>query len=201
MKGCLSLIIKTLIAICVFFGLKYLGIIDFIQDKIDTWQGTSQERMLDKTKDIVDLSQIDSEYSIDKSLKILKCRMIIAQHNGTGQRMAILEPLNENMLTKEDIQNGEIYEKVKKMTKKYKVIKFDKIEITKTDRFYGIEQTIPYAKVEAKIANLPISDFEGIVGAAELKNGMNIIVFAFNEKNKYSQIITEAFFRKVKSAQ
>ena len=34
MKGCLSFIIKTVIAVLVFFGLLHLGVIDFIKDKI-----------------------------------------------------------------------------------------------------------------------------------------------------------------------
>ena len=78
MKGCLSFIIKTIIAVLVFFGLLHLGVIDFIKDKIDEHKNVSQEEMVEKTKDIIDLSQIDDEYSIDKNLKILKNRMIIA---------------------------------------------------------------------------------------------------------------------------
>ena len=87
MKGCLSFIIKTIIAVLVFFGLLHLGVIDFIKDKIDEHKNVSQEEMVEKTKDIIDLSQIDDEYSIDKNLKILKNRMIIAEHNASGQKM------------------------------------------------------------------------------------------------------------------
>lgn len=202
MKGCLSFIIKTIIAVLVFFGLKYIGIIDFIQEKIDEHRGISQEQITEKVKDIVDLSEIDEEYTIDKNLKIFKNRIIIAQHNSTGQKMLMLEPKNGVMLTKEDIKSDNIQAKIDKLIEKYKnkVVKFEKITVTKQDNFMGIGQTIPYVKIKAQVSNLPIKDVEGIIGVAELENNKNLIIVSFNERNKYSQIITEAFFRKVKNA-
>lgn len=202
MKGCLSFIIKTIIAVLVFFGLLHLGVIDFIKDKIEEYKGetSSQEKMIDNTKDVVDLSQIEEEYTIDKNLKILKNRMIIAEHNASGQKMIMIEPKDETFLTKEDIKGGDIQEKIDVLVNKYKykVVKFDKVEVTKHGSFEGIEQSIPYVKVVAQVSNLPVKDMEGIVGVAELTNGKNLIVISVNEKGKYSQIITDAFYKKVK---
>ena len=202
MKGCLSLIIKTVIAVLVFFGLKYLGIIDFIQNKIEEHRGISQEQITEKAKDVVDLSEIDDEYTVDKNLKILKNRIILAQHNSTGQKMLMLEPKNGAMITKEDITSDNIQDKIDKIITKYenKAIKFSNVKVIKQDNFFGINQTIPYVKVKAQVSNLPIKDMEGIIGVAELGDDKNLIIVSFNEKNKYSQIITEAFFRKVKNA-
>ena len=53
MKGCLTFIFKTIIAVLVFFGLLHLGIIDFIRDKIDENKGSSQEKIYEDTKDII----------------------------------------------------------------------------------------------------------------------------------------------------
>ncbi len=201
MKGCLSLIIKTIIAVLVFFGLVHLGVIDYIREKMEQRTTVSQEQMVDKTKDVIDLSQIDDEYSIDKNLKILKNRMIVAEHNATGQKMIIIEPKNEDILTKEDIKNEDLQKKLEDAVKKYKyqLVKFDKIEVIKQGEFEGMEQKIPYAKVNIEISNLPVKDMEGIVGVAELENGKNLIIISVNEKSKYSQIITEAFYKKVKN--
>ncbi len=202
MKGCFSLIIKTVIAVLVFFGLLHLGIIDKIKDKIDEYKNPSQEVMLDKTKDVIDLSQIDDEYEIDKNLKLLQNRMIVADHNATGQKMIMIEPKQEAILTKEDIKNDNIKEKINNLKEKYKykLIKFDKLEVTKHGNFNGINQDIPYVKIEASVSNFPMKDIEGILGVAELKNGKNLIVISVNEKGKYSQIITQAFYEKVKDA-
>jgi hypothetical protein len=200
MKGCISLAIKTVIAILVFFGLMHLGVIDFIKDKIDEFQNPSQEKVVDKTKDVVDLSAIDEEYTIDKNLKILQNRMIIAEHNASGQKMIMIEPKNESILTKEDINADNIQQKLDVIANKYKykVVKFDKIEVTKHGNFKGINQSIPYVKIKAEISNLPIKSMEGILGVAELENGKNLIVVSVNERGKYSQIITDAFYEKVK---
>lgn len=202
MKGCLSLIIKTIIAVLVFFGLMHLGVIDYIKDKIDEHKGksSSNEQMIDKTKDVVDLSDIDGEYAIDKNLKILKNRMIIAEHNATEQKMIMIEPRNEDILTKEDITSGNIQEKIDEITNKYKYkfAKFDKVEVSKHGTLEGIGQEIPYVKVNAQISSIAVKNMEGIVGVAELKNGKNLIVISVNEKGKYSQIIADAFYKKVK---
>ncbi len=198
MKGCFSLIIKTIIAVLVFFGLLHLGVIDFIKEKIS--QTPSQEQMLEKTKDIIDLSNIDDEYTIDKNIKFFKNRMIIAEHNASGQKMIMIEPSKEDILTKEDIRNENLQSKIEQAVNKYKykIIKFDKVEVVKRGEFYGINQTIPYAKIKAEISNLPIKDMEGIVGSARLENGKDIIIISINEAGKYSQIITDSFFKNVK---
>ncbi len=202
MKGCLSFIIKTVIAVLVFFGLLHLGVIDFIKDKIDEYraESTSKEKMIEETKDVIDLSAIDDEYSIDKNLKVLKHRMVVAEHNATGQKMVMIEPRNENILTKEDVKSDEMQQKVENALQKYKYqpVKFEDIKITKKGEMQGIGQSIPYAKVSASISNLPMKDVEGIVGVAELQNGKNLIVISVNEKGKYSQIIANEFYKQVK---
>ncbi|MCD7879975.1 MAG: hypothetical protein LUG16_08605, partial [Candidatus Gastranaerophilales bacterium] len=77
MKGCLGLIVKGIIAVLVFFGLLHLGVIDFIREKINEKSNPTREEIIEKAKDVVDLSQIDEEYTIEKNLKIFKNRMII----------------------------------------------------------------------------------------------------------------------------
>ena len=200
MKGCLSLIIKTVIAVLVFFGLMHLGVVDYVKNKIDEHKGAEQEQILDKTTDVVDLSQIDDEYSVEKNLKLLKNRMIIAEHNATGQKMIMIEPRNGDILTKDDITSDGLQEKIDSLLKKYKyqLIKFDKFEVSKKGNLSGIGQKIPYAKVNIQVSNLPVKELEGIVGVAEAENGKNLIVVSVNQKGKYSQIITDAFYKKVK---
>ncbi len=201
MKGCLSTIIKIVIGILVFFGLLHLGVIDYIKEKIEEKRNPSQEELIDKTKDVVDLSSINEEYSIDKNLKILKNRMIVAEHNATGQKMIIIEPKNEDIFTKEDIQSKDIQTKLESAVKKYKyqLIKFDKIEVVKHGNINALNQRIPYIKVNVEVSNIPIKDLEGILGVANLENGKNIILISVNEKGKYSQIIAEAFYKEIKS--
>lgn len=200
MKGCLSFIIKTIIAVLVFFGLLHLGVIDFIKDKIDEHKTVSKEETIKETKDIIDLSQINDEYSVVRNLNILKNRMIIAEHNASGQKMIMIEPRNENFFTKEDVKSDDFEQKLTDIASKYKykVGKIDKIKVLQKGELKSLEQEIPYAKVEVEISNLPVKDMHGIIGVAELDNNKNLIVISVNEKNKYSQIITDAFYAQVK---
>lgn len=201
MKGCLTIIYKTIIAVLVFFGLLHLGVIDFIKDKLEERNsGASQEKMIEETRDVIDLSNVDGEYTIDKNLKVLKNRMIVAEHNTTGQKMIMIEPRKENILTKEDITSENIQEKIESTLQKYKyqLVKFENIKVTKKSEMQGVGQKVPYVKVSAEISNLPMKDVEGILGVAELSNGKNLIVISVNEKGKYSQIITDAFYKQVK---
>ena len=203
MKGCLSFIIKTVIAVLVFFGLLHLGVIDWAKEKYNEWQGKDsekQEKMVDKTKDVADFSEIEDEYSINKNLIFLGNRMVVAEHGATNQKMIMIEPKNENLLTKEDITNEKIEEKINTLVDKYKykLVKFEKIEVKKAGEMESLNQKVPYVKVVGIVSNLPIKDVEGIVGVAELENGKNLIIISVSEKDKYSQIITDGFYSKVK---
>lgn len=201
MKGCLTFIIKTVIAVFVFFGLVHLGVVDYIKEKINEKTNPPQEKIVDKAKDIVDLSEIDDEYSLERSMKFLKNAMIIAEHNATGQKMIMIEPRKEDFFTKDDIKSEKVEEKLKNAATKYKhqFIKFDKIEVTKHGEMNGLGQKIPYAKAEVEISNLPVKDMVGIIGVAELPSGKNLLIISVNEKGKYSQIITDGFYKKVKT--
>ena len=203
MKGCLSFVIKTIIAVLVFFGLVHIGAIDWLKEKYQEWQNKEperQEKMIDKTKDVVDLSEIEEEYSINKNLNWLGNRLVVAEHGATNQKMIMLEPKKEDLLTKEDITSEKIEEKINTLVDKYKfkLVQFEKIEVKKAGEMNTLNQKVPYVKVVGIVSNLPIKDVEGIVGVAELENGKNLIIMSVNEKNKYSQIITDGFYSKVK---
>lgn len=197
MKGCLSLVIKLVILVLVFFGLLHLGVIDWAMEKINN--KTSQEAMIDKTKDVIDFSDIDEEYTIQKNLNLVKSRMIFAEHKATGQRFIMIQPKKDSILTKEDIEADDLQDKINQaLSEKQQIIKIDDINITQKGEMEGIDQTIPYAKAELKISGLPIKDQQGIIAVATTKAGKDLLIIAVNEKGKYSQIITESFFSKVK---
>ncbi len=199
MKGCLSFIFKIIVAVLIFFGLVHIGAVDFLKDKINEYMNPPQEKIIEKAKDFADLSQIGEEYSVEKDFNILKNRMIIAEHNASGQKMIMVEPKSENIITKNDIINDNFQEKLESLAKEkqYKFIKVNKIEVTKKGEMKGFNQEIPYALVKVDVTNLPVKSIEGIIGCAETENGKNIIVVSLNEAGKYSQIITEAFYEKV----
>lgn len=61
---------------------------------------------------------------------------------------------------------------------------------------YGKE--VPYVKFEARVKKLPIGDVGGIVSVAQVKDGEQRLLISVSEKNKYSQLISDEFFRKIR---
>ena len=55
----------------------------------------------------------------------------------------------------------------------------------------------PYVKFTADTVNLPIPEIQGIIGITTDKNGQNKLILSINDSNKYSQIITQEFFKHV----
>lgn len=196
MKGCLSLIFKLIILTLVFFGLAHLGVVDFVKDKIDKTPGTN----LSGAREFVDLSNIDEEYKINKNLSFFKSKVITAEHKASGQKMIMIEAVNGNMLTKEDVKGDGLKDKIDDIINKSqnKFVKIEKPEIIKKGEFYGMGQQIPYARFKAGVQNLPFNEIEGVIGVATVEGGTNVTVISYNQRDKYSQIITDAFYSKVK---
>lgn len=200
--GCLKSIIKIIILILAAIGFKTIGGIDFIDRYIDLdniFKKPSQEKMQEKAAKIADLSDINQEYSIKKNINILGVKAILTEHNATGQKFIIANDPNQKLLKKEDFQSQEIDEKIKGLAEKiqYQFIRLEDVKITQRGNIYVFEQSVPYVRFSADAVNLPISDIQGIIGATQV-NGITKIIISLNEGKKYSQIISQEFFKDVK---
>ena len=200
--GCLKSIIKIIILILAAIGFKTIGGVDFINKYIDLdniLKKPSQEKMQERASKIADLSEINQEYTIKKNINILGVKAILTEHNATGQKFIIANDSNQKLLKKEDFQSHEIDEKIKNLAEKiqYQFIRLEDVKITQRGTINSFNQTVPYIKFSADVVNLPISDIQGIIGAAEV-NGKTKIIISLNEGKKYSQIISQEFFKDVK---
>lgn len=200
MKGCLSLIFKITILILAYIGFQSLGGVDFVKEKFTEYTTPSQETLIEKAKPIANLSSLSDEYLIDRNINVLGYHTVLAEHKASGQKIALIDPKDEELLTKKDFKTGEVNKKLEDLVKKfqYQLIRLENFEITKKGNLHIMNQTVPYVKFEADTINLPIGHITGIIGVAKNSNGKNIIVTSANNDDKYSQIITEGFFKKVK---
>lgn len=200
--GCLKSIIKIIILILAFIGFKTIGGVDFINRYIDLdnmFKKPSQEKMQEKAAKIADLSEINQEYTIKKNINILGVKAILTEHNASGQKFIIANDANEKLLKKEDFQSNEIDDKIKNLAEKiqYQFIRLEDVKITQRGTIYVFEQNAPYVKFSADAVNLPISDIQGMIGAVQV-DGKTKIIISLNEGKKYSQIISQEFFKDVK---
>ena len=77
-------------------------------------------------------------------------------------------------------------------------ISVEDIAITKKGQINSYGKSSPYIKFEAKIKKFPIGDIAGIVSVAKTGSGEERILISVNEKDKYSHLISEEFFKKIK---
>lgn len=203
MKGCLSNIIKLAVFTLAIIGFMSIGGVDWVKENFPklSFFNTNKETLMDKANKIADFSNINQEeYEISKTANLLGYKAVIAEHNASGQRFIVLNSGKEVLLTKEDFQNGQADAKIQAMTKKLEkqFIHLNDVQITKKSTMQGMGQTVPYAKIEATPVNMPpLKHITGIIGVANDKDKPNLIL-AFNSDGKYSQIITEQFFKDVK---
>ena len=60
---------------------------------------------------------------------------------------------------------------------------------------YG--QKVPYIRFTAKINKLPLGAVGGVISAVDVNNNESRMLVALNENKKYSQLITDEFFKGV----
>lgn len=200
MRGCLGLILKIIIVILAYIGFQSLGGVDFIKDKFQEYTTPSQEVLMEKAKKIADLSEINDEYTLDRTVNVLDYHVVLAEHKSSGQKLAMIDPKKEDLLTKKDFETGAVNQKLKDLNDKfqYQLIRLENFEVTKKGHFKAMGQSVPYVKFEADTINLPVGHVSGVIGLAKNSKGKNIILASANTDDNYSQIITEAFFKKVK---
>jgi len=65
---------------------------------------------------------------------------------------------------------------------------------------YAYGREIPYVRFNAKVTKLPISDITGTIGILNDKPKDQRLLISVNEKNRYSQLITDEFYKNVKES-
>ena len=198
--GCLKFIIKVVIVVFAIIGFKSVGGWDWCVKTFHLNEKPTQESMIEKSKDVADFSGIPDEYEIAKSANVFGYRAVIAHHDATGQKFAVVNEKKGINLTKDDFKNGQLKKKIDNINEKlsYQYVHVENFKITKQGTMKAMGQSAPYAQFEADVTNLPIKTVRGVVSVVTDKSGKNKILVSANDGGKYSQIIAEHFFKSVK---
>ena len=201
--GCLKLLIKIVIIVFAIIGFRATGCWDWCVKTFHLNEKPTQESMIEKSRDVADFSGIPDEYEIAKSANILGYRAVIAEHDATGQKFAVINENKGLKLTKQDFKDGSLKKKIDGVNKKleYQYIHVENFRILKQGTMKAMGQTVPYAQFQADVTNLPVKTLKGVIAVAQDNDGKSKILVSANEKDKYSQIIAEQFFKKVKLTQ
>jgi len=198
--GCLRNIIRALIITLAAIGFMSLGGRDLVQKYIVNWFNPPQDIMLERAKKVGDFSQINDEFEIERAAGIMGYSAVVAEHKASGQKMFVVDSKDKEIVTKDDLNSTNVEEKLQNAIAKFKYqsISIDDLKITKHGTLNSYGKSAPYVRFNAKVKKLPIGEVTGIISTVENKEGEPRLLISVNEKNKYSQLISDEFFSKIK---
>jgi hypothetical protein len=198
--GCLRNVLKAVILVLAVVGFMSLGGKDFVVQKWNEIMNPPQDVMLERAKKVGDFSHIGDEFEIDKAASALGYNGVLAEHKASGQKMVVIDSGKKPLLTVKDFQDDKVEEKLQGLTKKFKysVVNVNDLKITKKGYIRTFGKRAPYVKFSAKISKVPSGEIEGIISAVQTNNGQSRMLISANEKGKYSQLITQDFFKNIK---
>lgn len=198
--GCLKNILRAIILTLAVVGFMALGGKELVSGLISNYFNPPKETMLERAQKVGDFSKINDEFEIEKAAGIMGYNAVVAEHKASGQKMFVVDSGDKQILTADDIKSDNVEEKLYKAVSKikYQAVSVDDLKVTKHGTMNSYGKEVPYVRFEARIKKLPIGDVGGIISVAETKDGETRLLISANEKNKYSQLISDEFFRKIK---
>ena len=198
--GCLKNILRAIILTLAVVGFMALGGKELISGLISNYFNPSKETVLERAQKVGDFSKINEEFEIEKAAGIMGYNAVVAEHKASGQKMFVVDAGNKEILTVEDLKSDNVEEKLYNAISKikYQAVSVDDLKVTKHGTMNSYGKEVPYVKFEAHVKKLPIGDVGGIISVAETKDGESRLLISANEKKKYSQLISDEFFGKIK---
>lgn len=174
-------------------GQKY---VEIVKTKVGNF---IQERAEENAKKMGNFSNLHEEFQIDNTVNLFGYKAVIAEHKVSGQKMCIVDSGKKPLLTQSDIKSENLENQLQKLADKFKyqAVSFHEIKVTSRGNLKVYGQTVPYAKFDAKANKLPFSDLSGIVASVKTSDGSEKMALAISEKKRYSQLITDEFFKNV----
>ena len=197
--GCLKNFIRAIVLTLAVVGFLALGGKDLIGGMVKNWFNPSQDVMMERAKKVGDFSNINDEFELEKAAGIMGYNAVVAEHKASGQKMIVVDSGKKPFLTTEDIEASDSETRIKAAISKFKYQNaVDDFHITERGTMFSYGQDIPYVKFEAKIKKIPSGDISGIISAVK-DNGSDKILVSANQNKKYSQLISNEFFKEIRS--
>ncbi len=187
------LLVLAIIGFNAIGGQKYVEIAKYNVTKF------LHEHAEESAKKFGNFSNLHEEFEIDNTVNLFGYRAVIAEHNISGQKMCIVDSKKKPLLTQADIKSENLEKQLQDLADKFKyqAVSFHEIKVTSRGVINVYGQNVPYAKFEAKANKLPFSDLAGMVASVRTSDGSEKLALSISEKKKYSQLITEQFYKNI----
>ena len=198
----IKIVFNSFLLVLAFIGFNAIGGQKYVEMAMSGISNFVQQHAENKAKSIGDFSSLHEEFQIDNTVNLLGYKAVLAEHKISGQRMCIIDSGNKILLSKDDIKGNNTEEKLRESLSKikYQSVSFQDIKVVSKGTMTAYGQTVPYAKFEAKSNRFPVSDLTGIVASLKTSDGSEKLIISVSEKKKYSQLISDEFFKNVKES-
>ncbi len=198
--GCLKNVTRAIFLTVIIAGFVTFGGKDWIIHQFNNYINPSKDVVLERAQKVGDFSKINKEFEIEKAAGVLGYNAVLAEHKASGQKMVVVDSGKKAILTQEDIKSPNAEEKIKSAISKikYQSAAVEEFHITEKGTMKSYGQTVPYVKFTAKMKKLPIGEISGIISVVKDEKGNDKILVSANEKDRYSQLISNEFFKEIK---
>ncbi len=198
--GCLKNVTRAVFLTIVIVGFVAMGGKDLVRTWFMNFINPSKDVVLERAQKIGDFSKINKEFEIEKAAGILGYNAVLAEHKASGQKMVVVDSGKKKVLTTDDIKASDAEDRIKAAINKikYQSAAIEEFHVTERGTMKSYGQEVPYVRFRAKLKKLPIGEIGGVISVVKDENGNDKILVSANEKDKYSQLITNEFFKAVK---
>lgn len=198
--SCLKNVTRSIFLTVVAVGFIAFGGQKWIKDSINNFLHPSHDVVLERAQKVGDFSKIDKEFEIEKAAGIMGYNAVVAEHKASGQKMVVVDTAKKKILTPQDIKANDVEDRLKKAISKvkYQSAALEEFHVTEKGTMKSYGQEIPYVKFRAKVKKLPIGEISGIISVVEDEKGNDKILVSINQGEKYSQLISNEFFKVIK---
>lgn len=198
--GCLKNVTRAIFLTLAIIGFIAIGGHDWIRFQLKNYINPSKDVILERAQKVGDFSRINKEFEIEKAAGILGYNAVLAEHKASGQKMVVVDSGKKTILTQDDIQSDNAEEKIKSAINKikYQSAAVEDFRVTERGTMKSYGKDIPYVKFVAKLKKLPIGEISGIISVVKDEKGNDKILVSANEKDRYSQLIANEFFKEIK---
>ena len=198
--GCLKNVTRSVFLTLALVGFMALGGHNWIKYQFKNFINPSKEVVLERAQKIGDFSKINKEFEIEKAAGVLGYNAVLAEHKASGQKMVVVDSGKKTILSTDDIKAPDAETRIKTAISKikYQSAAIEEFAITEKGTMKSYGKEIPYVKFSAKMKKLPVGEISGIISVVKDEQGNDKILISANEKDRYSQLITNEFFKEIK---
>ena len=195
-------IFNAIILVLVFAGINSLYNAHVFDNFLENCSNFFKEKSAQTIQRVGDFSHINTEFSVDTGVNLFGYRAVLAEHRASGQRMIVLDSGHKQLLTREDLKGEGIEQKLGDLSKKFKYqsSNVSDIHITNRGSMYAYGRQLPYVRFTASVTKLPINKISGIIAVYDDNPQEQRLLLSVNEKDRYSQLITNEFYRAVRES-